>query len=172
MKAKTPTGRLAAPAMAMLGLLLCAAAGEARAQAAPEMTAPPAAPTPAAATPDSPTQASPTQARPAQQRRPRRVVRRPARPPAEQPQPVPPPTLAVPVRPSPDLAPMPNRDLEAPVVRNDNEGRPSFSPSLIQPRDLPGTSGSTLSRDDLARREDKLFREPAAGGTLRLPFSY
>ncbi|UFN47726.1 hypothetical protein LPC08_17125 [Roseomonas sp. OT10] len=149
-----------------LGLLLAGlATGQpGRGQAAPD-------PAPAAAGPAP--QAAPAEAaRPAQQRRRRARIVRPARPRAQQPEPVPPATLAVPTTPQPELAPMPNRSLEAPIARNDNDGRPTFSPSLIQPREVPGQGGSTLNQDDLARREDRLFREPAAGGTLRLPFSY
>ena len=57
------------------------------------------------------------------------------------------------------------------MARNGDEGRPSFSPTIIEPRDLPG-GGLNRGRDDRLTREDRLFREPAPGATLRVPFSY
>ncbi len=135
-------------------------------------------PRPVAAQADPPAAelAPPAAARPAPPRRrppPRRTVRRvPPAPVAE-----PPAAFALPMpapretAPRPEIAPMPNRSIEGPVVRDPGEGRPSFSPTIIEPRDLPG-GGLNRGRNDRLTREDRLFREPAPGATLRLPFSY
>ena len=130
---------------------------EARAEEASQ--AEKAAPSPAEAKP------SPPRRRPPQ----RRAVRRQRSPAASDSS-----SAYVPPRPSvpaPEIAPMPNRDIEEPMIRGRNDGKPSFSPTIIEPRDLPG-GGLNRGGNDRLTREDRLFREPAPGATLRVPFSY
>ena len=110
----------------------------------------------------------PAAARPSPPRR-RPAPRRPARPAPRAAEAGPPAAVTVPA-PRSDLAPVPNRAIEAPSVRSEAD-RPSFSPTLIEPRDL-GAGGVNRDRDGRLSREDRLFREPAPGATLRLPFSY
>ncbi len=64
------------------------------------------------------------------------------------------------------LAPMPNRNLEAPQVIV--QDRTSLGPSIIN-RNLPGRSLAADGAPDVL--EDKLFR-PAPGARLNVPFSY
>ncbi|MFT8244328.1 hypothetical protein [Roseomonas sp. BN140053] len=154
-------------AFAALALLSALSAFPAAAQeaAAPAVRAPA-----EAQAPGESARPAPARRRPAQ-RRPRRASRPPVR--EATPEPLPP---AVVTAPAPvqrgERAPMPNRDLEMPRTAGSDDGRTTFSPSLIQPRETPGGGGGTLGPDDLARRGDRLFREPAAGGTLRVPFAY
>lgn len=71
-----------------------------------------------------------------------------------------------PLPPRADLAPVPNRMLEAPrVPQND---RPRLSPDIIHRR-LPGRGQTANSAP--SRTEEGLF-EPAPGARLRVPFSY
>lgn len=82
--------------------------------------------------------------------------------------PLPPPT-PVPAPSTADLAPVPNRSLEAPRTPT-AVARPELRPDLIRPRELPDTAmrGGGLYTD----RQDRLYREPAAGARLNIPFSY
>jgi len=113
---------------------------------------------------------APAAAAPAQ--RPRRPVRRrPPRRAAPNPQtdeviaPAPSPAPA----PQADVAPMPNRDIEAPRAPTPRETT-QVRPDLIRPRSLPDARGQFES--DYARERDSLFREPAAGARMNIPFSY
>jgi hypothetical protein len=71
-----------------------------------------------------------------------------------------------------EAAPVPDRGIEAPVVRPvpGADNQPSLDPTLINPREVGGSNG-TLSREHPGRREERLFLEPAPGLRLRLPFS-
>ncbi|WP_376091540.1 hypothetical protein ACE7GA_21940 [Roseomonas sp. CCTCC AB2023176] len=92
------------------------------------------------------------------------VRRRPPQPIAPLPAPTP-----VPAPLARDLAPVPNRSIEGP--RSTAEApRPVLRPDLIEPRDLPdqrSRGGGTFTD-----RQDRLFRDPAAGARLNIPFSY
>jgi hypothetical protein len=125
---------------------------------------------PAAAAAPAPETASPAvQVRP----RPRRPARRraqrprPAPPVAEAPLPDPSPSPAP--APQADIAPMPNRSLEAPrgpFAPQTTQVRPD----LIRPRNLPDSR--VQSDNEYTRERDSLFREPAAGARMQIPFSY
>lgn len=65
-----------------------------------------------------------------------------------------------------DLAPVPNREIEAPVQRSREQA--SLMPDLMQ-RNLPGRSPGQAGLEN--RREDRLFT-PGPGARLRLPFSF
>ncbi|MHB0678116.1 hypothetical protein ACX4MV_05880, partial [Roseomonas mucosa] len=81
--------------------------------------------------------------------------------------PAPPPATTRPY----DIAPMPNRDMEAPRPRDQGaDNRPSFGPDLFEPQRVPGSNPS-IDEDDLARRRDQ-FRDIVPGARLRVPFSY
>ncbi len=76
-----------------------------------------------------------------------------------------------PVPPVPDdPAPVPNRDLEAPRDRSAGAGSPRFDPTLIDPN-TPRV-GATSDPHSPQSREDRLLRQPGAGGRLTVPFSY
>ncbi|MHB0674015.1 hypothetical protein ACX4M0_08570, partial [Roseomonas mucosa] len=126
---------------------------------------------PAAASGVAPERPSATQPPAAPRRKPppRRDPRRRAPPPAQQeaPPPAPPPATTRPY----DIAPMPNRDMEAPRPRDQGaDNRPSFGPDLFEPQRVPGSNPS-IDEDDLARRRDQ-FRDIVPGARLRVPFSY
>lgn len=103
-------------------------------------------------------------ARPVPPRRRPLPRRRPAQPilPLPAPTPVPAPSTA-------DLAPVPNRAFEAPSGPRSVE-RPTLRPDLIEPRDLPDRAGR--GGGAFTDRQDRLFRDPAAGARLNIPFSY
>ena len=64
---------------------------------------------------------------------------------------------------------MPNRSIEAPrgpAAPQTTQVRPD----LIRPRTLPDAR-SQLD-NDYTRERDNLFREPAAGARMNIPFSY
>ncbi|MHB0705713.1 hypothetical protein ACX4MT_18760, partial [Roseomonas mucosa] len=125
---------------------------------------------PAAASGVAPEGPSATQPPAAPRRKPppRRAPRRRAPPPAQEaPPPAPPPATTRPY----DIAPMPNRDMEAPRPRDQGaDNRPSFGPDLFEPQRVPGSNPS-IDEDDLARRRDQ-FRDIVPGARLRVPFSY
>ncbi|MHB0711752.1 hypothetical protein ACX4M1_18110, partial [Roseomonas mucosa] len=138
------------------------------AQAPEGGAAPP--PPPAAASGVAPERPSATQPPAAPRRKPppRRAPRRRAPPPAQEAlPPAPPPATTRPY----DIAPMPNRDMEAPRPRDQGaDNRPSFGPDLFEPQRVPGSNPS-IDEDDLARRRDQ-FRDIVPGARLRVPFSY
>ncbi|MHB0665933.1 hypothetical protein, partial [Roseomonas mucosa] len=127
-------------------------------------------PPPAAASGVAPERPSATQPPAAPRRKPppRRAPRRRAPPPAQEAlPPAPPPATTRPY----DIAPMPNRDMEAPRPRDQGaDNRPSFGPDLFEPQRVPGSNPS-IDEDDLARRRDQ-FRDIVPGARLRVPFSY
>jgi hypothetical protein len=95
-------------------------------------------------------------------RPPRRAARRRAQP---VPEPVPAPPPAPPPR--ADIAPMPNRSLQAPTDPRTRETT-RLRPDLIRPRDLPNGQPD----NEFTERQDRLFRDPAPGARLQIPFSY
>jgi hypothetical protein len=110
-----------------------------------------------------------TEAVPERPRRPvrRRAARRRAAPPAaETPPPLPP---APPAAPRADIAPMPNRSLEAPRQPYTGDAV-RIRPEFIEPRRLPDTRAQP--GNDYTQRQDSLFRDPAPGARLQIPFSY
>ncbi|MDT8331950.1 hypothetical protein RQ831_12880 [Roseomonas gilardii] len=138
-----------------------------RTQAPEGGAAPPAA---SGAAPERPSATQPTAA-PRRKPPPRRAPRRQATPPAQQeappPPPAPPPAASRPY----DIAPMPNRNMEAPRPRDQGaDNRPSFGPDLFEPQRVPGSNPS-IDEDDLSRRRDQ-FRDIVPGARLRVPFSY
>lgn len=128
---------------------------------------------PPAASGAAPERPSATQAPAAPRRKPppRRAPRRQATPPAQQEAP-PPPSAPPPAASRPyDIAPMPNRNMEAPRPRDQgDDNRPSFGPDLFEPQRMPGSNPS-IDEDDLSRRRDQ-FRDIVPGARLRVPFSY
>ncbi|MFC0409862.1 flagellar biosynthesis protein FlhF [Roseomonas elaeocarpi] len=108
-------------------------------------------------------------ARPARQR-PRTA--RPA-PKLEEPTPIAPlPPLATTVpAPNYELAPVPNRDVQAPRALARDEDRPSFTPGFLPPPNSRRTGTSSITEDDLGSRNAAL-RELTPGARLRLPFVY
>ncbi|MCR0982447.1 hypothetical protein [Roseomonas populi] len=107
---------------------------------------------------------------PARRRQPRRrpARRRPIAPPQEEaltiPSPSPAPTPRV------DIAPMPNRSIEAPRAPTPPETA-TIRPDLIEPRALPDARTQS-GTNNYTERQDRLFRDPAAGARLNIPFSY
>ncbi|MBP0444052.1 hypothetical protein J8J14_04610 [Roseomonas sp. SSH11] len=104
-------------------------------------------------------------ARRQQQRPARRRSARRATPPAIQAPPPPPPTPA----PRADIAPMPDRSIEAPRGPFEPETA-RLRPDLIRPRNLP--DARVQSDNEYTRERDSLYREPAAGARMNIPFSY
>jgi len=105
---------------------------------------------------------APARRRPAR----RRAARRAAPPPVAE---APPPPPAASFRQEADIAPMPNRSLEAPrgpTLRDET----TLRPDLIEPRNLP--DGRVQPGNNYTERQDRLFRDPAAGARLNIPFSY
>jgi hypothetical protein len=100
----------------------------------------------------------------AQEERGRPSRRRPRRAAPEEPLPLPP---EPPAPPRADLAPVPNRGIEAP--HGAQRDVPSFELDVIEPRLTP--RGGTFESDQVQRRQDRLF-EPAPGARFRLPFAY
>lgn len=82
------------------------------------------------------------------------------------------PQAAAPPPPPPrdDLAPVPNRDLEAPRRAEAATPAPQVSPALIDPAE-PRYSATGDPHGPQAR-EDRLLRQPGAGARLRVPFGY
>jgi len=79
------------------------------------------------------------------------------------------PVPAPPPAPQAEIAPMPNRDIEAPrgpIQRETTQLRPD----LIRPRALPDARNQF--DNEYARDRDNLYREPAAGARMNIPFSY
>jgi len=106
--------------------------------------------------------------------RPLRHRPRPARPAAKlEPTPIPllPPVVTATPAPRYELAPMPNRDLEAPHSLTGNEDRPSFTPGFLKPPSSQRTGTYGITEDDLGSRNAAL-RELTPGARLRLPFVY
>jgi hypothetical protein len=70
-----------------------------------------------------------------------------------------------------EAAPVPNRGVEAPMARPvpGADAQPSLDPTVIKPREVGGSA--TLSQEHPARREERLFLEPAPGLRLRVPFT-
>jgi hypothetical protein len=88
---------------------------------------------------------------------------------AKEPLPLPPP-------PSPEahtlpgeLAPLPDRRIEAPH-QAEPAPRPELEPTIITPRQQQ--RGQTFGPEHAPANDDLLFREPAVGARLRIPFSY
>lgn len=82
------------------------------------------------------------------------------------------PTTAATVSPPPrnDLAPVPNRDMEAPRRAEAAAQAPQIAPTLIDPAEPRfGATGDPFGPQ---AREDRLLRQPGAGARLRMPFSY
>lgn len=148
------TGGPADPPRAPGRRLLLLVAGAALLGAIPE-TARAQDPAAAAPAPDTP---SPAPAAPPRRPRRRRQARR-AEPPAPEAQ------AAVPPR--PDLAPVPNRNLEGPRAAAPSQS-PSFGPSIIH-RPLPSTSSA---RDGSRSYDEERLFFPAPGARLTVPFSY
>jgi hypothetical protein len=69
--------------------------------------------------------------------------------------------------PRPDLAPVPNRNLEPPRAAAPSES-PSLSPSIIH-RPLPSTDSA---RDGSRSYDEERLFFPAPGARLTVPFSY
>ncbi|MBB5694033.1 hypothetical protein [Muricoccus pecuniae] len=111
--------------------------------------------------PAPPVATTPRSRRPAQ----RRAARRRAPPPVAEAPPPPPPAPA----PQADIAPMPNRSVEAPRPPPTREAA-RLRPDLIEPRNLPDSR--VQSGNNYTERQDRLFRDPAAGARLEIPFSY
>ena len=110
---------------------------------------------------------APAPARP-RRRAPRRPgPRRFTTPPLTAIQPLPGPAPA----PSPqvEVAPMPNRSLEAPRGPAARDAA-RLRPDLIEPRNLP--DGRQQQGNNFTERQDRLFRDPAYGARLEIPFSY
>ena len=66
---------------------------------------------------------------------------------------------------------MPNRSIEgprAPVERQVTRLRPD----LIEPRSLPDSRRQSGGNSSYTERQDRLYRDPAAGARLEIPFSY
>jgi hypothetical protein len=63
---------------------------------------------------------------------------------------------------------MPNRDLEPP--RRLAPQTTQVRPDLIRPRNLPDSR--VQPDNEYTRDRDSLFREPAAGARVQIPFSY
>ena len=83
-------------------------------------------------------------------------------------QPLPTPEPA-PAAPRADLAPMPNRGIEGPSGPRAAE-RPTLRPDLIEPRDTPDRQ--QRAGGAFTDRQDRLFRDPAPGARLQIPFTY
>ena len=66
-------------------------------------------------------------------------------------------------------APVPNHSLDLPAISAPPRVR--LTPSLIGPHATPDGAVAT-GPGHIAQREERLYTEPAAGATLRLPFSY
>ncbi|MFC7736763.1 hypothetical protein ACFQX4_13095 [Roseomonas sp. GCM10028921] len=109
--------------------------------------------------PAPPVASAPRVRRPAQ----RRAARRRAPPPVVEAPPPPAPA------PQADIAPMPNRSVEAPRPPPPRETA-RLRPDLIEPRNLPDSR--VQSGNNYTERQDRLFRDPAAGARLEIPFSY
>jgi hypothetical protein len=101
--------------------------------------------------------------------RPRRPARRTAR------RATPPPVIEAPPPPAPapppqaEIAPMPNRSIEAPRGPYAPDTA-QIRPDLIRPRNLP--DARVQSDNEYTRERDSLYREPAAGARMNIPFSY
>ncbi|MFC0384198.1 hypothetical protein [Muricoccus vinaceus] len=104
---------------------------------------------------------------PARRRPPRRraVRRQPAPPVAEAPPPAPPPV------PQAEIAPMPNRSIEGPRPPAERQVT-RLRPDLIEPRSLPDSRRQSGGNSSYTERQDRLYRDPAAGARLEIPFSY
>ncbi|MBI0537638.1 hypothetical protein D9599_18935 [Roseomonas sp. KE2513] len=116
-------------------------------------------------------QAEPAQATPATpaRRRPvrRRAARRDLAPPVVEAPTLPP----RPATPQAEIAPMPNRSIvgpRAPIERQVTRLRPD----LIEPRSLPDSRRQDGGNSSYTEKQDRLFRDPAAGARLEIPFSY
>lgn len=97
------------------------------------------------------------QAPPRRRRRPRRASRPATTAPAAAP-------------PRDDLAPVPNRDIDAPRRAETTPPAPQIAPTLIDPAEPRfGATGDPFGPQ---AREDRLLRQPGAGARLRVPFSY
>ncbi|MBP0494805.1 hypothetical protein [Roseomonas indoligenes] len=72
--------------------------------------------------------------------------------------------------PQADIAPMPNRNIEAPRPPPAPETA-TIRPDLIEPRSLPDARTQSGTRG-YTERQDRLYRDPAAGARLNIPFSY
>lgn len=69
-----------------------------------------------------------------------------------------------------DPAPIPNRDMEAPRPPGSDVPRTEFSPGFINPRSE--SRGQTFGPEHMPSDEDRLFRDPAPGATVKIPFAY
>ncbi|HEY8613859.1 MAG TPA: hypothetical protein VIL69_21565 [Roseomonas sp.] len=111
---------------------------------------------------DAPAPPAATRTRPRRPAR-RRAPRREPTPPVAEAPPLPPPA------PQAEIAPMPNRSIEAPRAPFAPQTT-QLRPDLIRPRNLPDSR--VQSDNEYTRERDSLFREPAAGARMQIPFSY
>jgi hypothetical protein len=80
----------------------------------------------------------------------------------------PPPAPPLPSRSRGELAPMPNRDIEAPPDRHSRPLDVVVEPTIIEP--TVRRRGFTFGREHAPDQEDRLFQELAPGARLRIPF--
>ncbi|MBU8537415.1 hypothetical protein [Falsiroseomonas tokyonensis] len=66
-----------------------------------------------------------------------------------------------------DLAPMPNRDIQAPPDIFARPVGPVLEPTIIEEREQ--RRGFTFGREHLSGRQDQLFKDLAPGARLRIP---
>ncbi|WP_439595847.1 hypothetical protein [Falsiroseomonas sp.] len=66
-----------------------------------------------------------------------------------------------------DLAPMPNRDIQAPPDIFARPVGPVLEPAIIEEREQ--RRGFTFGREHLTGRQDQLFKDLAPGARLRIP---
>ena len=73
--------------------------------------------------------------------------------------------------PRPELAPRPNRDIEAPrpTTRPPQPGEAAIAPTIIHPR-LPGNS--PVQDGGATMRENRFLREPAPGQRMTAPLAW
>ena len=88
-----------------------------------------------------------------------------------------PPIIESPASPAPvpapqaEIAPMPNRSIEGPRAPAERQVT-RLRPDLIEPRSLPDSRTQSGGNSSYTERQDRLFRDPAAGARLEIPFSY
>jgi hypothetical protein len=135
--------------MVLAGLLLLPAAVPAQDAPVPRL--------PSVVSPTVPPTPRPAATRPPQ---PPRPLRQPTSPFAI---PLPPPAPPV----VSDLAPMPNRDIEAPPDRFGSRRGPVLEPAFLEHRER--SRGFTFDRELPADRQDRRFNDVAPGARLRIP---
>ena len=66
---------------------------------------------------------------------------------------------------------MPNRSIEGPRPPAERQVT-RLRPDLIEPRSLPDSRRQSGGNSSYTERQDRLYRDPAAGARLEIPFSY